>query len=202
VPASHRHAHGLPDSQAVTVDVLVPFQPQQLLYTQTITLRNRPTCFALLDSNMTTAFMTVQNLRGSVVSPYAKAAVDASEHQQQEYKDEECEREHCAHGLAVVPVHGVVALFDIFGWRVACRLGRLETGWFEFPVAGTRFGLEEVAVGVAEGVALCVGIVAYALHALGQAMLVLELISSVLRSMSFGTGLTSSMSVKRPIFNC
>jgi hypothetical protein len=179
---SHRYTQALPNAKPVAIYLLVSRQRQQIDYTQGMFLRNCPagvTCFNL---NLATAIMTVHNLRNTVVSPRlvrttSKVAVGRFEEQQKEHKDEEREREHGPHRGAVVLLDELIALFYVFRRRIVCCLRSHLAGWSEFAVARAWGRLVEIALCVAEGVALRVGVVAYALHTLRQAVLVLECVS-------------------------
>jgi len=69
----------------------------------------------------------------------------------------------------------------------------------QLAVSVSGLGFVDAAGCVAEGVGLCVGVVAYALEAWGEALGVLGVVLVVWQEMRYGREVTLSMSVQRPI---
>jgi hypothetical protein len=69
----------------------------------------------------------------------------------------------------------------------------------QFAIAAARCGLVDLAVGGAEGVGFCVGVVADALEAFGEALYVLAWLLAGGGGTLLGRGLTLSASAQRPI---
>jgi hypothetical protein len=146
--------------------------------------RDSPARVFLLDLNSMTALATL-NLR-RMISTQSRTAVDEPEQKHQQDKDEEREREHKAQRFFVVALDlgfeaeafdeagGGLVVVVLAGQPVCIESSILNPDRVEHPVAGTRCGFVVPARGaVEERVGLRIRIVAYALDAFGESLLVL-----------------------------
>ena len=168
-----RHANALQNAQLIAVDAIVARNTLQLVHRNPKLLANLPARIARLDLDLARAIRAIQPLRAMRPRHTGAAPVHVDELEHDEQEDEDGERkghEHAHRG----PVLGVGALVARLRFlrRVALPHG------FQVAVASAWGRLVERAVRVAEGVAFCVAVVADALHAFGEAALVLEDVSA------------------------
>lgn len=98
---------------------------------------------------------------------------DQAEEQHEEDHEDKHERQHHAHALQVPPLYDLVVRLD-----VGLTVPRTLPSRPQLAVAVTRRRLVQLPLGRLECVDLCVGVVSYALVALGEARSILWVVSA------------------------
>ena len=153
--------------QRITVYSLIPLHCQQFLYTHTMRLGDFPAGVSFLNRDSRRIIITVDLRRPNISS--RPSASEKPEHEKHEHDGDESKRQHHLHGLSIRLLDLLIARLNFRiaqQWSLALRV--------ELAIAVAFGGLVDGAVGGAEGVGLRVGVVANALEALGETLLVLD----------------------------
>ena len=153
--------------QRITIYSLIPLHCQQFLYTHTMRLGDFPAGVSFLNRDSRRTIITVDLRRPNISS--RPSASEKPEHEKHEHDGDESKRQHHLHGLSIRLLDLLIARLNFRiaqQWPLALRV--------ELAIAVAFGGLVDGAVGGAEGVGLRVGVVADALEALGETLLVLD----------------------------